>query len=93
MSIIKRGRVLGSGNSVADYSWAVEKCDTCEGSGEIYADFDEIKDFVINACLDMKGNIRKDAAKIGISLWHKVKKDFMIPCPDCEGRGKWESWH
>jgi len=88
MTIVKSGYSGGSGNSVANYHWQVVVCDECNGEGEVYADTDELKEYVINQFYGEKGIFKK-----ALQLWHLLRKTEMLPCRECGGKGKWERWY
>jgi DnaJ-class molecular chaperone len=88
MTTVKSGYSGGSGNSVADYRWKVEVCDECSGEGEVYADFENIRDYIANLYWNEKGIVRK-----ALAHWHALKKTMMLPCRKCNGKGKWEVWY
>jgi protein-arginine kinase activator protein McsA len=86
--IIKQGSVGNTGNSVANYHWQIEVCDTCDRDGKVSAEIDEIKEFIINKFWGEKGIV-----KAALKLWHQLKKEGRLICPDCKGQHKWEKWY
>lgn len=84
MSIIKRGSVSGTGNSVADYTWEVHRCDFCGGRGEIHLDYDKFIKYLKDNHYDKKFKFLYDTYR----RWQK--NEYYVPCPTCGGIGEYE---
>ena len=84
MSIIKRGRVSGTGNSVADYTWEVHRCDFCGGRGEIHLDHDKFIKYLKDNHYDKPFKFLYKAYR----TWQK--NECYVPCPTCGGIGEYE---
>lgn len=84
MSIIKRGSVSGTGNSVADYTWELHRCDFCGGDGEIYLEHDSFIKY-------LKDNHYDKPFKVLYRLYRRWQNESnTIPCPTCGGIGEYE---
>jgi RecJ-like exonuclease len=88
MSIIRSGGSVGSGNSVADYHWEVERCDECDGIGTVDdSDKEGLMEDLINA--HENGKKFRELTQI----YREWKKTETRVCPECDGKGKWERWY
>jgi len=74
-------QVYVAGNSVASYYYDTEVCSKCCGEGEVDADKEGLRNFLDDSHLPL--NEKKDIVR----RWRKYG---VIPCPDCNGRGRWE---
>jgi len=73
-----------TGNSVGCVHHEVVCCVYCSGKGEVYADKERAIE-AMRAYYPSKGSFRQ--AREYMRDW---KKSNYIPCPDCEGLGRWE---
>jgi len=74
-----------TGNSVANYTAYIEECERCDGTGEVYYDdFDVERISQEFEIYDYRGLIKL------YRQWQK--NNGRLPCPECDGEGKYEIW-
>lgn len=74
-----------SGNSVADFHTEIVYCETCNATGGLVVDRDEMKEYLRDGYAGHRWRGMLD-------MYRQWKKTGEVTCHECEGAGSWEQW-
>lgn len=77
--LIAKIKHIGTGNSVADYTESIFRCDNCNGNGYVEVSKEDLID-------KMEG--LQFAKAISMYRQWKINKK-RCDCPECDGFGEW----
>jgi len=79
----------GTGNSVADYKVRYEWCLRCDGRGKVSIDKDNLREHLEYLQQNYGFGFRDLLRECRI-----LKRNHgVVECPECEGKGKHETWY
>lgn len=77
--LVKLTRYTNTGNSVADHTEAVFRCNNCKGEGWIYIDKQDLLERMEGLTLDR-----------ALRMYRSWKlREHRADCPECDGLGEW----